>query len=114
VLLLTLVRHFWPDSDEVNPTALHDVGAASLALCLQATAEGLVCHQMAGFGPERTRHAFALPPEVDPVAFIAVGHPGRLLSLDPSRRQRELRDRRRRPVDRTAFVGRWGGPGFDP
>jgi nitroreductase len=113
VLLLSIVHRYWPDSDEVNPTALHDVDAASMALCLQATAEGLVCHQMAGFDRERTRRVFALPPDADPVAFVAIGYPGRIAELEPSRRQRELRDRRRRPVNETAFVGGYDGPGFE-
>jgi nitroreductase len=112
VLLVSVVSLTWPGSDEVNPSALHDVGAASMALCLQATALGLVCHQMAGFDPQRAREVCALPDGTAPVAFIAVGHPGPLAALDPSRRRRELRDRRRRPIAETAFVGGYGGPGF--
>jgi nitroreductase len=84
-----------------------------MALCLQATAHGLVCHQMAGFDRERTRRVFSLPPDADPVAFIAIGYPGRIAELDSSRQQRELRDRRWRPVSETAFVGGYEGPGFD-
>jgi nitroreductase len=114
VLMVSVVSRTWPDSDEINPSALHDVGAASMALCLQATALGLVCHQMAGFDRRRARDVCALPAGSDPVAFIAVGHPGRLDDLDPSRRRRELRERRRRPIAETAFVGRYGGPGFAP
>jgi nitroreductase len=114
VLLVSVVSHLWPGSDEHNPSALHDVGAASMALCLQATALGLVCHQMAGFDRARAREVCGLIEGTDPVAFIAVGHPGRLADLDPSRRRRELRQRQRRTIAETAFVGRYGGPGFVP
>lgn len=114
VLMVSAVCRTWPGSDEVNPSALHDVGAASMAMCLQATALGLVCHQMAGFDTQRAREICALPDGTDPVAFIAVGRPGRLADLDPSRRRRELRERQRRPIAETAFVGGYGGPGFVP
>lgn len=112
VLLVSVVRHLWPDSDERNPSALHDVGAASMALCLQATALGLVCHQMAGFDQQRAREVCAIPDDCAPVAFIAVGYPGRLADLDPFRRRREARERRRRPIAASAFVGGFDGPGF--
>jgi nitroreductase len=113
VLLLSLVDRYWPDSTDPNPSALHDVGAASLSLVLQAMAEGLVAHQMAGFDRARARECFAVPGRLDPVAFIAVGHPGRADLLDERRRDREQAPRRRRPVSATTFVARWGGPSFD-
>lgn len=112
VLLLSVVRQTWPDSIEVNPSALHDVGAASLALALQASALGLVCHQMAGFDRERARQVCGLPAHTAAVAFIAVGHPGRLDDLDQRRRQRELRPRTRRPIAQTATLGALDGPGY--
>src|SRR5918996_3854877 len=43
---------------------------------------------------------------------VAQARPGPIAELEPSRRQRELRDRRRRPVNETAFVGGYDGPGF--
>lgn len=113
VLLLSLVDRYWPDSTDPNPSALHDVGAASLSLVLQAMAEGLVAHQMAGFDRAQARERFAVPDRMDPVAFIALGHPGRADLLDDRRRAREQAPRRRRPVSATAFVGGWGGPPLD-
>jgi nitroreductase len=113
VLLLSLVDRYWPDSTDPNPSALHDVGAASLSLVLQAMAEGLVAHQMAGFDRAQARERFGVPGRMDPVAFIAVGHPGRADLLDDRRRDREQAPRRRRPVSETAFVGGWGGPPLD-
>jgi nitroreductase len=110
VLLLSLVERYWPDSTDPNPSALHDVGAASLSLCLQAAADGLVAHQMAGFDRALARERFGLPDRIDPVAFIAIGHPGRADLLDERRRDREQAPRRRRPVAQTAFVAAWDGP----
>lgn len=111
VLLLSLVDRYWPDSDDLNPRALHDVGAASLSLCIQAVSDGLVAHQMAGFDSALARVRFAIPDRMDPVAFIALGHPGPIDLLDDRRRERERAPRRRRPVQQSAFVGGWGGSG---
>jgi nitroreductase len=113
VLLLSLVDRYWPDSTDPNPSSLHDVGGASLSLVLQAMAEGLVAHQMAGFDRARARERFAVPDRMDAVAFIALGHPGRADLLDDRRRDREQAPRRRRPLSATAFVGGWGGPPLD-
>lgn len=112
VLLLSLVDRYWPGSEDPNPSALHDLGGASLSLCLQAAADGLVAHQMAGFERDAARERFALPERLAPVAFIAIGHPGRPDLLDERRREREQRPRRRRPVHETAFIGGWDGPGL--
>lgn len=112
VLLLSVVVHTWPDGDELNRMALHDVGAASLSLVLQGVAEGLVVHQMAGFDVERARSSFSVPRHVDPVAMIAVGYPGSVADLPEGKREREYRPRRRRPIDETAFLGGFTGPGL--
>lgn len=111
-LLVTLAARNWPGSDEANRHAVHDVGAASYALSLQAVAEGLTVHQMAGFDAALARERFAIPADMEPMTFIAVGHPGSAGSLDDKRRRRERAPRVRRPVRETAFVGGWDGPGL--
>lgn len=112
VLLLSVVVNTWPDSDERNRSALHDLGAASFSLVIQGTAEGLVAHQMAGFDVEAARAAFAVPNHADPMAMIALGYPGSVDDLPEDKRERERRPRRRRPIAETAFLGRFGGPGL--
>lgn len=114
VLLLSLVECCWPDSDDVNPSAAHDVGAASLALCLQAASEGLIAHQMGGFDRALARERFTIGPRFEPRAFIAVGYPGTIDVLDDRRRARETAPRQRRPVAQTAFVGGLDGVGLSP
>lgn len=113
VLLLSLVDRYWPDSTDVNPTAQYDAGASALSLCLQAAADGLVTHQMAGFYPDRARELFAIPERMGTVAFIAVGFAGGLDLLDDRQRQRETAPRRRRPVGESALVGGFTGAPVD-
>ncbi|QFU85636.1 nitroreductase family protein [Amycolatopsis sp. YIM 10] len=90
------------------PYAEYGLGLASENLVLQAIAEGLVAHQMAGFDPHLVRREFDLPDEVSPLVAIAVGTPGDPAQLDERRRDRELAPRRRLPLSEFAFTDRWG------
>ena len=49
-----------------NRHAFHDVGLANENLVLQATAMGLVVHQMAGFVADRARELFEIPEGQEP------------------------------------------------
>jgi len=113
VLLLATASTTFPPKPgkpaRANPHAWHDVGAASLALALQATAEGLVSHPMAGFDREGAQAAFGLPEGVDAVALIALGHPGDPADLPPDLAAREGA-RSRRPLGAVARRAHWDGP----
>jgi nitroreductase len=87
-----------PPGGKPNPHAWHDVGQASANLAIQAAAMGLQIHQMAGFDRECARTVFAIPEGFEPVAAIAVGHPGDASLLPEPLRERETAPRRRRPV----------------
>lgn len=95
------------------PYTEYGLALASANLVLQAVAEGLVAHQMAGFDPAAARAEFALPPEVRPLIGIAVGGLGDPAVLDDRQRGRETRPRRRMPLRDLAFTGEWGQPLFD-
>jgi nitroreductase len=94
------------------PYAEYGVGMASLSLAIQAVAEGLVAHQMAGFDPDAARREFDLPPQVRPLIVIAVGVLGDPSLLAERRRAREVERRTRLPLGEIAFTGEWGHPAF--
>jgi nitroreductase len=94
------------------PFADYGVGLATQNLVLQAVAEGLVAHQMAGFDPAAARAAFELPPDTRPIIAIAVGGLGDPAVLTGRRRDRELAGRTRLDLSRIAFTGEWGKPLF--
>lgn len=110
LLLLSVARRAFSHNGQPNRVALHDVGAASASLCLQATAMGLVAHQMAGFDTEMARERFHIPEEYDPVAMIAVGYAGQISDLTEAQQQRELAPRERLPVTEIAYNGDWEEP----
>lgn len=93
-----------------NRWAGYDTGAAAMSLCLQAVALGLAAHQMGGFDAARLKPAFGIPPAVEAMAVIAVGHPAAPDRLPGELRARELAPRSRLPLGEVAFRGRWGTP----
>ena len=95
------------------PYAEYGVGLASENLVLQAVAEGLVAHQMAGFDKEAARAAFGLPEGVLPLVAIAVGALGDPATLSERNQGRELAERRRVPLAEFAFGDEWDKPAFE-
>lgn len=110
VLILSVARLNFEDEGTPNRHAWHDTGMAALSLCLQATALGLIAHQMAGFEIEKARTDLGLPDGHEPVAMIAVGYPGDAAELPEYLRERELKPRERKPVTEFVSHGTWTGP----
>jgi len=108
VLVLSVASMYFEDDGKPNRHALHDTGLATENLVLQATASGLVAHQMAGFDLEKARADLLIPSGYEPVAMIAVGYPGDPAVLTERLRERELRPRTRRPIAEWTFRGQWG------
>ena len=76
----------------------HDVGAAGMAMALQAHTDGLASHPMAGFLADKLRATFAIPEELQIVAVWALGGPALADGLPDDLRAREQAPRTRRPV----------------
>lgn len=110
VLILSVASLNFEEDSTPNRHAFHDTGMAVENLVLQATAVGLSAHQMAGFDVEKARADLKIPSGYEPVAMIAVGYPGDLASLSDRLRERELRQRSRRPLSDWTFAGQWGNP----
>ena len=108
-VLALSVAHLKTQRDgKPNRVALHDVGSASAQLTFEANARGLQVHQMAGFDANKARHAFAIPPDWEPVAAMAIGYPGDPESLPEKLRDRELAPRTRKPLGEFVMSGGWG------
>ncbi|MCU1263229.1 MAG: Nitroreductase [Bryobacterales bacterium] len=107
VLALSVARTVFAGTATPNRHAFHDTGMAVGNLLAQATAEGLMVHQMAGYDVEKARRNLSLPANHEPVAMIAIGYYG---EPTPAQREREERPRTRKPIDQFVFSGRWGKP----
>ena len=89
------------DADETGRpyrTAMHDAGQAVAHLSLQAVAEGLATHQMAGFDADAVRSLLGLRDTQRPAVVIAVGPLGGP-PLDERLAAREAAPRVRRPLE---------------
>lgn len=110
LLILAASVQTFSHNDNTNRWASYDTGAASISLCLQATAMGLMSHQMGGFDSKQLRETFTIPSEIDMWAMIAVGHPAALDSLNEEALKRELKARERSPLATHFYTSHWGVP----
>ncbi len=89
--------------------ALHDLGQAAAHVTLQARALGLEAHQFSGFDQAGVAAALDVPSHYRVLAAIAVGHRGDAATVPEPERDREARERRRKPLSEVALT-RWGQP----
>jgi nitroreductase len=108
-LLLSVAKLQFEDGSP-NRHALHDTGMAVENLVLQATALGLVAHQMAGFRIDQARTDCKIPADYEPVAMIAVGYPGDPAQLSERLRAREAQPRVRKALAELVYSATWEQP----
>ena len=108
VLGLAVAELAFAKTGQPNRNGEYDTGAASALLCVEATARGLVVHQMAGFDPDKARKVFGIPKEWVPIAAMAIGYPGDHTSLPEALQERELAPRTRKALDEFVMSGSWG------
>ena len=108
-LMLSLAKLKFEDGS-LNRHALHDTGMAVENLVIQATALGLVAHQMAGFRVDQMRTDCQIPGDYDPVAIIAIGYSGDPALLPERLRAREAQPRIRKPLTEMVYSTEWGQP----
>ena len=108
VLMLAVAMENFNHNGKPNRWAMYDTGAASVSLCFQATALGLVVHQMGGFDAEKARALFNLPAGCTPMSMIAVGYQADIDVLDDDFKAAELAERTRAPLDQRFYFGQWG------
>jgi nitroreductase len=107
VLLLSVGKNIFspgPYSGAHNPYALHDTGAASAYLALQATALGLHAHGIGGFDHEKARSHFNIPADFEIGACWAIGYLGDPETLPEGLKRRELAPRSRKATSEFVFA----------
>ena len=107
VLMLTVAHQQFKKNQKPNRHAFHDVGLAMGNLCVQATAEGLYVHQMAGIDPDKARADYSIPEDWEAVAGAAIGYHGDPGRLPEHLQAREKAERTRKPLGEFVFAGSW-------
>ncbi|BEV07786.1 nitroreductase family protein [Methylophilus sp. DW102] len=107
VLLLICADTLFSHNDKPNRWAPYDTGAATENLCLQATALGLMAHQMGGFDADKARTTFNVPERYQILAMVTVGYQADVESLTGETKERETAARSRKPLNELFFNGQW-------
>ncbi len=103
VLVLSVAKMVFTSNGKPNAYGMHDTGAASATLALQATAIGLHTHSMAGFDREQVRASFAIPSDYEIGAVTAIGYFGDPASLPEHLQKMEVSPRQRKPLAEFVF-----------
>jgi nitroreductase len=109
VLVLSVAKKTFTEKGTPNRFGLHDTGAANAHFALQATANGLHTHSMAGFDHEQVRSSFAIPADYEIGAVTAIGYLGHPASLPDHMRKMEESPRQRKPLEAFVF-SEWEKP----
>ena len=109
VLVLSVGKKTFTKNGSPNGWALHDVGAASATMALQAVALGIHTHGMAGFDKDKARANFAFPVDFEPGAVWAMGYLGELSALPENFQAMEQTPRVRKSLDEFVF-SEWEKP----
>jgi nitroreductase len=94
-------RKTFSHSGKPNRFALHDTGAATANLAIEATALGLRAHFMGGFDTQRARGEFHIPDDFEIGAAFAIGY------IDETA---PVPVRTRKGLDEIVFSRDWGIP----
>lgn len=108
MLMITLARDEFEHNGKPNAWAQHDVGLAMGQLGIEASARGLILHQMGGFNADKARELLKIPAGYTPIAAVAIGHPGDPASLPEELEKREREPRARKPMAEIVFDGEFG------
>lgn len=105
LLILSFSKKTFARNDKPNRHHMHDLGAASMSLVLQATKMGLVSHQMAGFDVENANQVLGVPEEYEPGSMIAIGYTGDPKKISPEHKKREEGARERKKTEEFVHRG---------
>ncbi|MBC7451077.1 MAG: nitroreductase family protein [Cytophagales bacterium] len=98
-LLVCYTKRTYTQNDHINVSADHDTGMANQNLLLQALSMNIYGHIMGGFDKEKTREAFQLGEDFDPLCVIALGYLGEADQLEEPFKGRETTPRVRKAMN---------------
>ena len=106
VLALSMAEMVAPGRIKENRFAFHDTGMAVANLLAQATASGLMVHQMGGYDAEGAKKVLNLPVRYEPAAMMAIGYKGDPAQLPAEVAKWEERERTRMEISKFLIAGK--------
>jgi nitroreductase len=110
LLILACANSVMSKNGNPNRWGQYDTGAATISLCLQAAALGLMVHQMGGFDAEMACEKFEIPEQFTPMAMMTVGYQLPEDEIPDDMKDREYNERARNPLGDNFFDGTWDKP----
>lgn len=95
------------DDGTVQPMNWYNVGLSVSQMVMEATNNGLHCHQMAGIDRPKVVAEYGVPSEYAPICIMAIGHVGSADDLPEPLNEREGAVRERLALGDIAFSGKW-------
>lgn len=83
VLIAVLAKLNYTKNNAPNLMRLHDIGAANMAMALQAVDLGLQLHPMGGFDMEKLKSVISISENYEPILMMAIGKKGENPDLLP-------------------------------
>jgi nitroreductase len=84
-LALAIVKRNLSRNGKENKAAVHDLGLASANLVFEATARGLMVHQMIGILPEKAKELYRVPDGFEVWTALAIGYPSKDSAANPGK-----------------------------
>lgn len=110
VLAISAGKKTFTSNQSKNPYALHDTGAASANMALEAIALGIHAHGMGGFDRDKAREVLSIPDDFEIGACWTIGYLGDPESLTIEYQKRaESEPRTRKPLGEFLFAS-WDKP----
>ena len=109
VLFATFGKKTFSHNGAPDAYGLHDTGAATATLSLQAAAMGLHTHGMGGFDKDLLRAYFGVPTDFDAGAVWALGYAGDPDTVPDNFKKDEKAPRTRKPLEAFVFTD-WDKP----
>lgn len=107
LLILSFAKKTFAKNGKPNRHYLHDTGAASVLMTLQATSMGLISHQMAGFAVDKANAVLGVPDDCEPGSMMAIGYPANPASFAADMQERDKSPRMRNPQSSFAALGKF-------
>lgn len=109
VLILSVGKKTFTQNGSPNYYALHDTGAATAYLGIEATKLGFHTHSMGGFHHDKAQAAFAIPEDFAVGAVTALGYLGDPSTLPEPLQKMETSPRERKPLSEIVW-SEWDKP----
>jgi nitroreductase len=106
LLVMPLAQVISTYKNRPNRLAFYETGMAVGNLLAQATAMGLMVHQMSGYDMERAKEILVIPTRYEPMSILAIGYKGEPAKLPSDVAAWEKRERTRMEISKFLVQGK--------